>query len=90
MQKGENLANSQSKNSQNEPINGSTITERSTENLQSGKFDFSKIFKFIKNYELSKHLLLMIFWHSFLALGFEFTGFIGLVSIRSFFGIINL
>ena len=60
MQNDENLANLQSKNSQKEPINGFTITERSTENLQSGKFDFSKIFKFIKNYELSKHLLLMI------------------------------
>ena len=58
MQKGENLANSQSKNSQKEPINGFTITEQ--ENLQTNKFDFSKIFKFIKNYELSKHLLLMI------------------------------
>lgn len=60
MQNDENLANLQSKNSQKEPINGFTITERSTENLQSRKFDFSKIFKFIKNYELSKHLLLMI------------------------------
>ena len=39
MQNDENLANSQSKNSQNEPIVGFTITEQ--ENLQTNKFDFN-------------------------------------------------
>ena len=60
MQNDENLVNSQDENSQKEPINGFTITESSVEYAQTSKFDFSKIFKFIKNYELSKHLLLMI------------------------------
>ena len=70
MQKGENLANSQSKNSQNEPIVGFTITEQ--ENLQTNKFNFNKIFKFVKNYELSKHLLLMIVLAFIFSVGLRF------------------